>query len=496
MPLVQKLSKRLTTLLASVFIVLFLFLSAKRMAYSGEIEWMEGSIIEHAERVYDGSQLYTAPSIEFVNWLYQPLYYYATAAVMEFTGVSYLAGRLVSFLSAIAVCILAAMIVRRYTKDWTRSLIAVGLIAASYHWTGYTFDIARIDALHILLVVAGVALLQKPTHIWIVAASALFFALAFFTKQQALFYLVPAVVWLFVTSKRSALVFVIAYCALIGLGTWFLTSVNGSWYWYYVYTVPASKAGSFRIIDALMFVPDYLGSAFTIGNVVIAAWLSLKRKQLRGLLTSFRGCLLLFYVASVIQLAMHLGDALSYKNVAVPYAVFFALVFTLAACDLFAEYQTREHITKALYGLVAAQFLIMGYNPLSEPLVFIKPWHEEVYREFIEEVRQIPGNVRLARHAYLPRLAGKQSYANELSLYDVSTVGDTTSKRLASDWERAHREGKFDYILTDAYLDAAIPNVPNYTFDRFVNLRKYPFASRMGDLPLTPRYLFRYDLNR
>lgn len=484
--------RTLIIVLSTAFIFLFLFLSVKRLSYPGELEWMEGSIVEHAERVYNHEQLYTAPSVDFVNWLYPPLYYYATAAMMNITGVEYLAGRLVSFISIIVVYLLAAAIVQRYTNNWLLSLVAAGMIAASYHWTGYSYDIARLDSLHILLILCGVALLQDPKALGKIALSAVCFSLAFFTKQQAVYYFIPAAVWLFVTQKRSLIVFGAASLISFALGSWYLIAENGGWYWFYVYTVPAAKASSFLFWRVPMIVPEYLGSAWTVGTLLVGIWIYLLRERFRQFSTTYQFCLLVFYGMSVLQLAFHIGDGLSYKNIAAPYAVFFAIVVPIAAQQLLRMNEARKFVHNAIYISVAAQLLIMLYNPLSQPLVFIKPWHEQVYHEFIEEIRQIPGSVRFAEHTFLPRQAGKKSYANELALYDVSTVGDTTSKRLLNDWERAHREGKFDYVLRDAYLYVIIPDMPGYTFDRLVNVRKYPFHSRIGDFPSTPRFLYRF----
>jgi hypothetical protein len=58
---------------AWVFVVLArVFLS--RLSYPLDLEWMEGGILTHALRLARGQPLYAEPSVDFVSFLYTPLY--------------------------------------------------------------------------------------------------------------------------------------------------------------------------------------------------------------------------------------------------------------------------------------------------------------------------------------------------------------------------------------------------------------------------------------
>ena len=87
--------------LGAAFILVVLALSLLRLLYPYEVEWMEGAMVDHAIRILAGKPIYTAPTIDFVAWLYPPLYYYAVAAVMKLTGIGFFAGRVVSFVSTL-----------------------------------------------------------------------------------------------------------------------------------------------------------------------------------------------------------------------------------------------------------------------------------------------------------------------------------------------------------------------------------------------------------
>ena len=52
-------------LVATLFLLLWAALVSLRVAYPFELEWMEGGMLDHIERVRSGKPLYTPPSREF-----------------------------------------------------------------------------------------------------------------------------------------------------------------------------------------------------------------------------------------------------------------------------------------------------------------------------------------------------------------------------------------------------------------------------------------------
>ena len=47
---------------------------AHRVAYPYDLEWMEGGMLHHALRIQQGQGIYNPPSIDFIPYLYTPLY--------------------------------------------------------------------------------------------------------------------------------------------------------------------------------------------------------------------------------------------------------------------------------------------------------------------------------------------------------------------------------------------------------------------------------------
>ena len=66
---------------------------------------MEGGLLHHAERIRDGQGIYVAPSMDFIPYLYTPLYPALLAGLDGVFGVglSYTVGRAVSVLALIGI---------------------------------------------------------------------------------------------------------------------------------------------------------------------------------------------------------------------------------------------------------------------------------------------------------------------------------------------------------------------------------------------------------
>ncbi|HYM19561.1 MAG TPA: glycosyltransferase family 39 protein, partial [Candidatus Kapabacteria bacterium] len=420
-----------TSIFAGIsYTVLFFVLSIPRLFYPYELEWMEGSIAEHSIRILDGKQLYVRPSIEFVNWLYQPLYYYVSAFAMEIVGKGFFAGRIVSYCMTLLSASLIFFIVRKISGErFLVPLLAVSLLFASYSVTGYSFDIGRIDALLVFLILASSACLIFSRSYLSVIGSALFIALAFFTKQQAVLYIFPGALWLFITDKKRFSLFVVGTAIFIGAGIFFLVSQNGQWYQYYVFEVPRGLAahGEFGWIATFKVFPGYIFSFWTAGTFVIISYFLLH--YTRGLKKKFstpEGLFAMLFLASVLQIALHSGDRASYRNVMLPFVCFMVILFPIALKRI--RQNVSESTSQAFLFALPIQFVALFYNPFTAPLVIITNKDITAGKQFYSEVHDLPGDVYLPMHGLLPQLAGKRQFANELAMGGVWAVDDSISR--------------------------------------------------------------------
>ncbi|MEO8704396.1 MAG: hypothetical protein ABI867_30355, partial [Kofleriaceae bacterium] len=139
-----------------------------RYNYPYDLEWMEGGMLHHAQRIRDGSGIYVPPSVDFIPYLYTPLYPSLLALFGGAFGVSYTVGRAISILSLIGIAATAALQIpsRRHEHPrrgpaWTGVVLGLGLFAAAYPISDGWFDLVRADTLFLLLVSTGIGALPR-----------------------------------------------------------------------------------------------------------------------------------------------------------------------------------------------------------------------------------------------------------------------------------------------------------------------------------------------
>src|SRR5512137_1418869 len=76
-----------------------------RASYPLDLEWMEGGTLTHALRLGRGQPLYAEPSVDFVSFLYTPLYPAVLCVLSKVFGLSYVLGRAVSILAFAAALV-------------------------------------------------------------------------------------------------------------------------------------------------------------------------------------------------------------------------------------------------------------------------------------------------------------------------------------------------------------------------------------------------------
>lgn len=136
---------------AVLYILVYICVAYYRLQYSFELEWIEGSMVDHVQRIVNGRSIYVAPSFRFVPSFYPPLYFYVSAGVSAILGGGFLPLRLVSLVASWVSFGVIAAIVQEETHHWQIALLSAGLFAATFRATGAWLDIARVDSLFLLL---------------------------------------------------------------------------------------------------------------------------------------------------------------------------------------------------------------------------------------------------------------------------------------------------------------------------------------------------------
>ena len=247
-------------LAAWVFVVLARVF-ALRLRYPLDLEWMEGGVLTHALRLSKGQPLYAEPSVDFVSFLYTPLYPAILAAFSKVFGLSYTLGRAVSVLSfsgALAILFVAVRDIappfesdELQTVGTTAGLMGAATACLAFPFCGAFYDLVRADSLWLLLVSAGLYCCSPGGSTRKVLVGALLLVLAFFTKQTAAPFMVAAAVAVALTSSlKRALVF-----AAVAFGSTAAAILAGQyltdgWLWIYIYRLHQAHETQFERIWA------------------------------------------------------------------------------------------------------------------------------------------------------------------------------------------------------------------------------------------------------
>jgi len=382
---------------------------------------MEGGIADHAARVASGEPLYVKPSLEFIPYTYTPLYYYACLPAVKLLGMSFLPLRLVSFAASLGVLFLLYAFVRRETGSAYAGVLATGMFAASYRVCGDWFDMARPDSLFLLLLLAGAMLLRFRRTVAGIAFAAMLLLLSFLTKQTALFVGAGLSLYTLLAFRgMRRIIFPLIFFGGIVLTTALFDRLTDGWYFYYVFGLPAHHAiVVYRVISYWLFD---MGAFAAIGAGFAALWLVWLWRQERRDDAFFYLMLFASLAGAGWLVRMRTG---SYTNTLIPAYAAIALGFGMGfdALQKIAE-QSASHKSGDWYllGIFAvpllalAQFMALIYEPQAQlPSAADRAAGDRLVRL----LRSVDGEVYLPGHGFLPRLAGKKSFAQRVAVRDI-----------------------------------------------------------------------------
>ena len=125
-----------------------------RLTYPYDLEWMEGGMLHHALRIHQGLGIYGPPSIDFIPYLYTPLYPAMLALVSGVFGLTYTVGRVFSLIALLGLGTVSFSSIgsRRHghlhlAPVWAGAILGLGLFAATYPFVEGWFDLVRADTL-------------------------------------------------------------------------------------------------------------------------------------------------------------------------------------------------------------------------------------------------------------------------------------------------------------------------------------------------------------
>ena len=395
-------------LLAAAFFLSFLYIGFSTLNYPFHLEWMEGQIIDVVQRVVDGKPLYTPPAIEYVPFIYTPLYYYVSAFAALFTGVDFFPARLVSFLSAIGIGAIMYAWLRKENVARLQSLVAAGLFFATYKLSGRWFDVARIDSFFLLLTLSGLFVFFHYHGRKTCILAGMLLAAAFFTKQAAVMMAVPVLLaWLLIDWRKSVMTGgVMALLILAGCAVLYWQS--DGWFYFYAFEIPAGHPWNelqlWRFWSHEILKP--LGVLCLLAIILTWRLCASDKKK-----ACAYAALAIGLIGGSYVMRLH---SYSYLNVLMPAHAALALLAGLSLPYLAALH--KKWLMSAAYMALAVQLAVLAYHPLK-----LIPTQEDVRMgaEFLNEIAKVPGDIFMPELQFVQTRVGKKSYAFGMAAADL-----------------------------------------------------------------------------
>ncbi len=388
--------RQISVAVALFWAVAWLGIAFVRLRYPYELEWIGGAMLDHTMRIVHGKPLYVAPSGGWFPYEYPPLYFQLSASMMGLLDdYSFIPMRLISIIATIGTALFAAIWTREVIvsnqpgasldtrkRASTWGVLAAGMFLAAYRFTGAWYDAERLDMLFICLSMAAGYLLHRacrtepdPDKRVILAEapvlailSGLLFACAFFTKQQAVLFVIAgiaAMCWL----RRYSLagVFFASWLVPCIAGITSLDRETKGWFTYYCFKVPLGNgikphlAAQFLFLDLPLFAP-----AIALTIVAFAA-ISERKAQAPGVSVANREASTSIAVFAAMAAAALFGSLLSRahwggaENVLIPAYLFIAMSASIASGYWALKFEKESAAWTLL--LVLAQLVVVAYRP-------------------------------------------------------------------------------------------------------------------------------------
>jgi len=439
----QRVFQLLILVIGAVFVGAVLVVAILRLGYPYELEWMEGGSLQIVQRIMAGQPVYTVPSVNYVPFIYSPLYFYLAAGFSFVVGDGFLPLRLVSVLAWVASLGLIFQLVKHRTEGQFWPFVGVALFAACFEIGGGWFDLARVDSLYLFFLLLAIYLLDlpqtKPRHTLAGAA----FVLAFLTKQSGLLAMLPVLLWVLVIGRgwERWLMPVVA-AGGVAVSVLVLNLLTVGWFNFYVFKLPATHEIAWPLVvefwrfDVLAPLPFALLALMSL--LVVRQW------EVNGEDRDRKWLLLLAvaFIGSAYFSRLHAGG---WNNVLLPAYAILAIILAATAGQMF--HSAGPHLRLVLYSVILLQFSLLIFDPRDHlPTAADRLAGDQL----VDRLAQSTGPVWLPHHSYLAVRAGHGPTAHAMAIEDVLRGNQMPLAELIDQQMRQDiREGRWELIVLD-----------------------------------------------
>lgn len=424
--------------LAAWSIAALLLSFLRRLAVPVEFDWVESAVLVAVRRVLDGEGLFVEPTTEFAPFPYGPLYFQVAALVSAVVGEGFLAGRLVSVLSIAGSLLLIGRMVQLETGSRLAAFVAAGVFASLCPLTRFAYDMARVDSLFVLLVLASAQALRFHPGRKGLAAAIVLSTLAMLTKQTALLPAVALAGWLALMEGRKGLVYGGLLLGALGLVHGVMHAATGGWSTYYLFTMPSAhpRLGplySEFLVDELLIG---LGLAAALAIYALVPLRSDDAARRRQLL--FHAFLLLsVFVATLLPRVKAGGNS----NNLIPLCAVIAIGAGLGLGRAWAASRWKA----AAAGLVLVAF---GFQHVYLPGRYdLPPGHRRDAEADLAAFRTLPDKIFAPCHGYVALQAGKGKSAFWSTMIDAFMTPQEQRQRLYPRLQEELTRKKFGAVV-------------------------------------------------
>jgi hypothetical protein len=423
-------------------IAFYAYAALRRMSFPYDLEWIEGGILQHVERVDEGEALYREPALDFTPLLYAPLYYYVAAALGQVFEIGLPLLRAISFVTSLGAMALAYVLVRRETASTAAGLVAAGLFAGCYDLSGGWFDLARVDSLFLLLLMATLVVARSAERRRGAVAAAVLLVLATYAKQQAAVALPALFVFFLVGRRDRGLALSFGATAVAGLAAIHLAAeaATDGWFSYYFVDLAGQHPWATEYVR-LFFTEDLEAVApalLACALPLVLWWRESDRERLA------------FYLP--LGLALAGGSYLSrvheggYPNVVLPTYLFIAI---LAGIALARSGGARRALALAVPVLLIVQFGLLAYDPGK---YVPSDGDRDRSDRAVAALRELGGETYVPSYPIYARRAGLGEYVHTAAALDILRADPTPEqRRFRARYEGMIRAGCFAHVVASSW---------------------------------------------
>jgi hypothetical protein len=442
---------------------------AGRVGYPYDLEWMEGGMLHHALRIKNGEGIYVPPSVDFIPYLYTPLYPSLLALLGGGFGINYAVGRIVSILALVGIGAVTGVQIASKRNEhfargpvWAGIVLAFGLFAASYPYMEGWFDLVRADTLFLFMVTAALAVLPHWAKAGTglrgharVAAAATLLALAFFCKQTGIIYVGVGGAIVLVTAWRRVPTFV-AVAGVIGLGgTWLLERTTQGWFWTYVSKI--HRAHDFNMdrfwksFGNILLKFPAMTAVIVLGVIIVGAtwW---RRRALPRPAQPFVLWTCVFAVSTLVG-AIGWGTEFAHFNAYMPAFLHGALAAGAAVPAVYAcwraRYENHHNAHAIASGAALGLALLLAatcWTARWKPAHFVPTQRDAAAGDrLVTRIKSIEGEVWMPSHPWYLVMAGKRPHVHRMGVKDVTA----RQTRVVEGLDPAVRSHAFAALILD-----------------------------------------------